>query len=310
MIIRNTRREPWTHKKIPPSMVLSSDDVTVEVYEPKAVDERIDEDAEIPLDDVEIAANKMKEEEDNDEDEDDKDSENKDRSNAANKNFKEGSLRLKVRQHVNPLSSRYLVPMEGGEEWVTNAFANTTRPVIVDIGCAKGSWVLKYGLENPHQNIVGLEIRRPVVEFALLRKQKWGLTNVHFLSVNANIDLNRILGDLKSKGGAIEMVTIQFPDPHFKAKHKKRRVVNELLVNTIVSNLEIGKKIFLQSDILDVTEDMISNFASNEQLEMVEGYDKDKLDENVSPNNVLTEREVATQNKGLPVYRMMFRKIC
>ena len=45
-----------------------------------------------------------------------------------------GSLRLKVRQHVNPLASRYLIPMEGGEEWVRKAFSNTTRPVVVDIG--------------------------------------------------------------------------------------------------------------------------------------------------------------------------------
>ena len=32
-----------------------------------------------------------------------------------------------------------------------------------------------------------------VVQFALQRKQRWGLSNVHFLSVNANIDLPRIL---------------------------------------------------------------------------------------------------------------------
>lgn len=271
----------------------------------KAREEQIDEDEEIPLSEEEKMAKEML----GDEDDDILDDEDEDSTDPKNKAFNEGSLRLKVRQHVNPLSSRYLVPMEGGEEWVAEAFADTTKPVIVDIGCAKGSWVLKYGAENPERNIVGLEIRKPVVEFALQRKKKWGLKNVHFLSVNANIDLDRILRDLKSTGGSIEMVTIQFPDPHFKKKHKKRRVVNELLVNTIVSHLEIGKKVFLQSDILDVTEDMIMNFSNNEQLERVEGFDSVNLDQNISPNNVLTEREIATQNKGLPIYRMMFRKI-
>ena len=48
---------------------------------------------------------------------------------------------------------------------------------------------------------------------------------------------------------------------------------------------------------------------NNEQLEIVEGFDPLKLDENLSPNNVLTEREIATQKKGLPIYRMMFKKI-
>jgi tRNA (guanine-N7-)-methyltransferase len=278
----------------------------------KAREEQIDEDEEIPLSEEEKRVKELLGDEDDDvldDDDDDGDDDDEDSTDPKSKKFNEGSLRLKVRQHVNPLSSRYLVPMEGGEEWVAEAFADTTLPVIVDIGCAKGSWVLKYGTENPERNIVGLEIRKPVVEFALQRKKKWGLKNVHFLSVNANIDLDRILRDLKSTGGSIEMVTIQFPDPHFKKKHKKRRVVNELLVNTIVSHLEIGKKVFLQSDILDVTEDMIMNFSNNDQLERVEGFDSVNLDQNTSPNNVLTEREVATQKKGLPIYRMMFRKI-
>lgn len=272
-------------------------------------EDETDENEEIPLSEEEkIEALNRIDDEDDDED-DGEDDDDEDKSNKANKIIKEGSLRLKVRQHVNPLSSRYLVPMEGGDEWVTNNYFNPTLPAIVDIGCAKGTWVLKSGLANPDKNILGLEIRRPVVEFALERKFKWGLNNVHFLSVNVNVDLERILFDLKTKGGSIDMVTIQFPDPHFKKKHKKRRVVNEKLVNTIVSYLDVGKKVFLQSDILDVTEDMVLNFANNSELKIVEGFDIEKLDINLSPNKVLTEREIATQKKGLPIYRMMFEKI-
>ena len=294
------------------SMLLRSDhkDGSAIEYSQAALDDVIDEDEEIPLSEEEKIAKQNQLIDDDDLENDlDSDEEDDDSNNPNSKTFNEGSLRLKVRQHVNPLASRYLIPMGGGDEWVASAFSNITRPVVVDIGCAKGSWVLKYGAQNPDVNIVGLEIRRPVVEFALQRKIKWGLTNVHFLSVNANIDLDRILQDIKSTGGSIAMITIQFPDPHFKKKHKKRRVVNELLVNTIVSHLEVGKNVFVQSDILDVTEDMIANFSNNTQLAMVEGYCPIKLEENVSPNNVLTEREIATQKKGLPIYRMMFKKI-
>ena len=52
---------------------------------------------------------------------------------------KEGSLRLKVRQHVNPLASTYQKPTEFEENWVQNAFAQPNLPTIVDIGCAKGT---------------------------------------------------------------------------------------------------------------------------------------------------------------------------
>jgi tRNA (guanine-N7-)-methyltransferase len=268
----------------------------------KFIGDDIDENEEIPLTEEEKleAMNRI-------DDYDDDDGDDEVDLDAPPK--RESGSRLKVRQHVNPLSSRYLVPMEGGNEWVKKNFNDPTLPTIVDIGCSKGTWVLKTGLANPNVNCLGLEIRRPVVEFALERKFKWGLNNVHFLSVNANVDLERILYDLKTNGGTIDMVTIQFPDPHFKKKHKKRRVVNEKLVNTIVSFLDVGKKVFVQSDILDVTEDMILNFSNNNQLKVVEGFDRIKLDMNLSPNNVLTEREIATNNRGLPVYRMMFEKI-
>ena len=289
-------------------MMLSMGTLGVENFSLNDREDEIDEDEEIPLSEEEKRIKELLEESDDNVSEDDGD-DTDDSSDPKGKSFNEGSLRLKVRQHVNPLASRYLIPMEGGDEWVASAFADTSKPVVVDIGCAKGTWVLKYAAENPERNIVGLEIRKPVVEFALQRKAKWGLQNVHFLSVNANIDLDRILSDLKRVGGSIEMVTIQFPDPHFKKKHKKRRVVNELLVDTIVSQIEIGKTIFLQSDILDVTEDMIANFSKNEQLEIAEGYDVSNLTGNISPNNVLTEREIATQKKELPIYRIMYRKI-
>jgi tRNA (guanine-N7-)-methyltransferase len=221
---------------------------------------------------------------------------------------REGSLRLKVRQHVNPLASTYQIPQDYPTDWVAKAFDNPKLPIIVDIGCAKGSWALKLASKYKNINVLGLEIRRPVVDLCLRRKDRWGLRNVHFLSCNANVDLDRILTDLKAEGADLNTVTIQFPDPHFKSKHKKRRVVNEKLVNTICSHIDMGKHVFLQSDILDVTEDMVTNFSHNPSLSMVEGYDPKDLTKNASPFDVLTEREIATQAKGLPVYRMYFKK--
>jgi len=54
------------------------------------------------------------------------------------KGAQEQSLRLKVRQHVNPLSSKYQVPTTLPADWIQQAFDNISRPLIVDIGCAKG----------------------------------------------------------------------------------------------------------------------------------------------------------------------------
>ena len=52
----------------------------------------------------------------------------------------------------------------------------------------------------------------------------------------------------------MELVTIQFPDPHFKNRHHKRRVVQSALVRAVAEGLPTGARVFLQSDVLEVSE--------------------------------------------------------
>ena len=67
---------------------------------------------------------------------------------------------IKVRPHVNPLTSRYQEPVMLEEAWLENLFEFPyDRSMIVDIGCARGSWALKSAQMNPHINYLGLEIR-------------------------------------------------------------------------------------------------------------------------------------------------------
>jgi len=48
-------------------------------------------------------------------------------------------------------------------------------------------------------------------------------------------------------------VFIQFPDPHFKKRHRKRRIFQPDLVQTICDLLPEGGQLFLQSDVEDVS---------------------------------------------------------
>lgn len=63
---------------------------------------------------------------------------------------------------------------------------------------------------------------------------------------------------------------------------------------------------FVQSDVLDVQQDMMEHFGNHSAFVSAPGYSMENLDQNKSPNNVETEREIATFNKGLPVYRYLF----
>lgn len=72
--------------------------------------------------------------------------------------------RVRVRQHVNPLSKKYQTPVSP-PDW-TQVYAQATQPLHLDIGCARGEFLLRMATLQPDWNFLGLEIRESLVEQA------------------------------------------------------------------------------------------------------------------------------------------------
>lgn len=61
--------------------------------------------------------------------------------------------------------------------------------------------------------------------------------DTQFALVNATISFESMLS---SYPGPVELVTIQYPDPHFKKRHRKRHLVQAPLCLEIAAKLEPG----------------------------------------------------------------------
>jgi len=209
--------------------------------------------------------------------------------------------RVRVRQHVNPLSQKYQQSV-ACPDW-SQVYGTPQRPLHLDIGCARGSFLLELAQLQPDRNWLGLEIREPLVAEANQRRTELGLTNLHYHFCNANLDLPALLASLPA--GTLDWVTIQFPDPWFKKRHLKRRVVQPELVAALAEALPAGGRVFLQSDVEAVAVEMRDRFAAAPvfQLNHAEPWLA------VNPLPVPTEREVATLAKGKPVYRCQFVRV-
>ncbi|TFJ84355.1 hypothetical protein NSK_004343 [Nannochloropsis salina CCMP1776] len=209
-----------------------------------------------------------------------------------------------IRQHVNPLSSLYQRPANISAKWVEDAFANPSLPFHIDIGSARGRFCIYMAREHPDMNFLGLEIRRPCVEESFKKMEKYRVKdNVHFLALNVNVDLERIVADVR-KHSEIVRYSVQFPDPHFKAKHKKRRVIQPALVACMCKSLKSdGGEIFIQSDVEEVAVSMRDAFRESTLVADASASGA-WMEEN--PLNVPTEREVLTLSRGDPVYRTVF----
>jgi tRNA (guanine-N7-)-methyltransferase len=207
-----------------------------------------------------------------------------------------------VRQHVNPLSLVHQQPRPLPPPALL--FARPNQPLMLDIGCARGRFLLALAPLQSDHNHLGVEIRRPLVEAAEAERIAADLTNLRFLFCNANVSLERWLAELP--GGLLHRVSIQFPDPWFKLRHHKRRVLQPPLLRSIAAALAPGAELFLQSDVQAVMAPMV---ALCEASACFERPAEDGWPWRASnPLPVPTEREHHVLAQGLPVYRVLYRR--
>lgn len=204
--------------------------------------------------------------------------------------------RVRVHQHVNPLAPYYRFTPKPLE--IEKVFANPEQPLHLDIGSARGRFLLKIAEIEKNRNFLGVEIREPLVEEANRIAREKNLENLRYEFCNAMLALDKFLENLPAN--LLQTVTIQFPDPWYKKKHAKRRMVNDEMVETIARHLSENGKVFVQTDVEFLAQEMFETFRENENFREVE------IAEN--PFSVKTERERAVEEKELPIYRRIFEK--
>lgn len=203
--------------------------------------------------------------------------------------------RVRVHQHVNPFAPYYRQEPQAVD--LCSVFADAAKPLMLDIGCARGRFLLRMAEAEPEWNYLGVEIRDALVDEANRLAREADLENVHYVFCNAMLWLERLLADIPD--GILQMVTIHFPDPWFKKKHAKRRMVTSELVETVVGKLAAGGEIFVQTDIEFLAEEMFGLFREEKSL----------VETEVKTFAVKTERETAVEAKRLPVFRAMFMSV-
>lgn len=201
----------------------------------------------------------------------------------------------RCRHHVNPLNFR---PEPEVPDW-SRIFSDPSRPLEVDVGSAKGTFLLARAKQAPERNLVGLEIRRPMVERALEDAKKLGLSNVHVVFGNANSDFERLLAP-----ASVARVYVHFPDPWFKKKHHKRRVVTKAFLDVLASRLEPGGELHFMTDYEEYAKEAAPLIEAHPAFENALGPGV-MAKEPLTPG-ILSDREAWHMSQGDPVYRFLF----
>ncbi len=205
---------------------------------------------------------------------------------------------MRIHQHVNPLDKKYLI-VPPIPNW-TEVYKNLNAPLLLDLGSAAGHFLIKMAKTYTDWNFLGIEIRKPLVDRANRWREEMSLTNLYFFFGQVQVVLRPVLESLPH--GTLHYVTINFPDPWFKKRHKKRRMVNESLITTLAEFLQPGGKILVQTDVEELMVDIKSRFQSVPILKLSqEGMES-------NPFGIPTEREISVQRLGRKVHRVLYTK--
>ena len=209
-----------------------------------------------------------------------------------------------MRQHVNPLSSNFnqieRIPS------LSEMFLDSKLNLHLDIGCASGQFLFDLALVNTSWNYLAIEIREKLVKNAKLEVSKREINNLYFIFGNAK----NILNDEKGKSiiNNLKSISFNFPDPWFKKRHNKRRVIQPELINILSNLLQKGALIFIKTDVKDLFDYMDCTISSNFHFKTIDKKDFN-CSESFNPIKVKTDREKYVIVNQLDIYEKIYIKI-
>ena len=209
-----------------------------------------------------------------------------------------------MRQHVNPLSKNF--DEFEGFPFLKDMFDNSKLPLHLDIGCAAGEFLFDLALVNTNWNYLGIEIRERLVKTAKLKVKKREINNLYFAFGNANKILNDFKYEFLFKN--VKSISFNFPDPWFKKRHNKRRVIQPELIQILSNLMQKESLIFIKTDVKDLFDFMDFTILSNCNFEKI---DKKifNYSESFNPNKVLTNREKYVIDNELDIFESIYIKM-
>ncbi len=134
-------------------------------------------------------------------------------------------------------------------------------PTVLEIGFGNGKSLIEMATRQPENNFIGIEVYLPGIGQLLRQIEQLGLTNVRVACTDAVKLLNANIAN-----HAIDRLHIYFPDPWHKKRHHKRRIIQPPFIRLIARKIRSGGYVHIATDWQHYAEQMLADFASNNQF--------------------------------------------
>ena len=198
------------------------------------------------------------------------------------------------RQHGNPFSIRGKLDRPNWKEMF-----GREAPFALDIGCGLGCFLLELARLHPEWNAVGFEIRKHFVDHVKRQAQALALPNVDAVLANANSQLDDLIPEK-----SVAFVSLNFPDPWYKRRHHKRRVLQESWLDLLVKRLIPNAELHIMTDVAPLAYEMRDVLVSDHRFVHQQSTDGFAT---CTTTGIKSEREKTHEARKEPIYRLHFR---
>jgi tRNA (guanine-N7-)-methyltransferase len=135
-----------------------------------------------------------------------------------------------------------IVAVDGSPLDAVGTFGRTA-PLIIEVGSGMGEATAAMAAADPERDLLAVDVHLQGLGRLLRRVEELGLTNVRVAEGDAVILLRDMLGP-----AALDEVRVFFPDPWPKARHAKRRLVQQGFLDLVATRLRQGGVLHVATD--------------------------------------------------------------
>ena len=188
-------------------------------------------------------------------------------------------------------------PEKDLSSWSWDEVFGRKAPLLLEVGFNRGKFITELARQNPDANVVGIEIRR---RFGIRLTQMVSLAgeprNLRVIWGDAKILLPLLFGPQSLDG-----IFITFPDPWWKKRHFKRRLVDTDFASGIAQRLKPGGQVWVKSDVEMIADEIRGALHARPELGEPIPFAQDDLP--------LTHREKSCLAQGMPIHRFKLTRL-
>lgn len=228
----------------------------------------------------------------------------------------------RARAHSNPLSdSHFPIPISPNHVDLSLHYPhyfpspektadNSPKKIeFADIGCGFGGLLISLATLFPETLMIGMELRDKVTEYVKERIVALRATNpeqYQNVSVVRTNSMKYIPNYFRK--GQLKKMFFLFPDPHFKEKNHRRRVISPHLLDEYAFTLKVGGIIYTITDVEELGEWMRACLEDHPMFEALTPQELE-ADPVVELLSTATEEGQKVARNGGQTFRAVFRRI-